>query len=240
MTRFSSLLYLVIVTIIYFGNTPTAFAQEESILDLSKWDASMEPVNLNGVWDLYWNELVTPEQIHNMNQEAFKVRVPSVWSRANTESPSLPNEGYGTYRVQILMSEDHTPPPLALYVGGVATSYRLWINGELYAENGTVGTSLQTMVPYNLPKAIPFVPEPGLNELVIQVSNFVQRKGGIWEPIQLGNAERIGKERMLNFASEIFVIGCLLTMGLYHLGLYAGRKKDRSALYFGGLCLAVG
>ncbi|RXT13600.1 sensor histidine kinase [Ammoniphilus sp. CFH 90114] len=242
MSRLGSLLRIVILFIIWGGLGQAVFAQENlrkpATLDLSTWEPSVGIVGLDGEWDLYWNEL-NPEHLNRLKEEPLKVRVPSIWSRASVENKELPNVGFATYRIRILLPDYQDPPPLSLYIRGVATSYRLWINGELLAENGTVGNSFETMVPYNLPKVITFVPKPGHNELVMQVSNFVQRKGGIWEPIQLGSTEQIGQERLLNFASEAFIIGCLLIMGIYHLGLYAGRKKDLSSLYFGSLCLAV-
>ncbi|MBP1932922.1 sensor histidine kinase [Ammoniphilus resinae] len=244
MSRLGNLLSIVFLIAVFVEcSQATLIAKEknvsEAMIDLSGWEVSEGIVNLNGVWDLYWNQLVAPEQINGLQEKPLKVHVPSVWRSANTEKQPLSNMGYGTYRLRMILPADEPSQPLALYVGGVATSYRLWINGELHAVNGAVGTSLQTMVPYNLPKVITFVPQPGSNELVMQVSNFVQRKGGIWEPVRLGSTEQIRAEQLFSFASEVFIIGCLIVMGLYHLGLYVGRRKELSALYFGGLCLAV-
>jgi len=243
MSRLGNMLWIATLIVMIAGCSQAVQAQEENFteatIDLSGWETSDGIVDLDGEWDLYWNQLVDPEKINSLQEKPLKVHVPSIWKRANTENMPLPNSGYATYRVRVILPESEHPQSLALYVGGVATSYRLWINGELHAANGTVGTSLQNMVPYNLPKVITFVPQPGSNELVMQVSNFVQRKGGIWEPIRLGSSEEIRKDHLLSFASEIFIMGCLIVMGFYHLGLYAGRKKELSALYFGGLCLAV-
>ncbi|WP_179232810.1 sensor histidine kinase [Paenibacillus rigui] len=239
-------LWLGLLLCLNLWSWPRAFAEEGTgdagaVLDLTGWDLTQSTVSLGGSWDLYWGQLLTPEQIDRGLQEQapLRVQVPAVWSTAFHEGEALSNQGYGTYRVRLLLPEGADLPPLSLYVRGVATSYKLWVNGKPLASNGTVGRSLSTMVPYNLPKVVSFQPKPGSNELVMQVSNFVQRKGGIWEPIHLGSTEQIGRERTIRFGLEAFIIGSLLIMGLYHLGLYAARKKDRSSLYFGLLCLAV-
>lgn len=234
----------MIVTLSLWGNPAaaqanTSAADTGAVLDLSGWDPARGPVLLQGDWDLFWNQLLTPEQAAENRGQAIRVQVPAVWSTASHEGGGLSNRGYGTYRLRLLLPDRADLPPLSLYIRGVATAYQMWMNGQPLASNGTVGRSLDEMVPYNLPKVVSFQPKPGMNELVVQVSNFVQRKGGIWETITLGSAEEIGRERTIRFGLETFIIGSLLIMGLYHLGLYAARNKDRSSLYFGCLCLAV-
>lgn len=187
-------------------------------------------------------ELLTPEQIKrgHARTSPLLMQVPAQWGSVRADRGPLPNEGFGTYRLRFrLSSETDSAETLALYMHGVATSYRLWVNGKPLAANGEVGTGGADMVPANYPKVVDFRPLPGWNELVIQVANYAQRKGGIWEGIRLGSAAGIGSERDRRLGSETFLIGSLLFMGLYHAGLYLFRRQQKSPLYFGILCIAV-
>nr|NIS14937.1 PAS domain S-box protein [candidate division Zixibacteria bacterium] len=76
-------------------------------------------------------------------------------------------------------------------------------------------------------------------EIIFQVSNFHHRRGGIWEVIQLGRERdmRKAQERRLSF--DLFLIGSIILMALYHLGLFILKKKDRSPLYFSIFCFLL-
>ncbi|PYI51053.1 ATP-binding protein [Paenibacillus flagellatus] len=210
-------------------------------IDLTGWDAGRDgTLELKGEWEMYWSRLLAPEQLRSVApSEALHVPVPGQWGEYRPNGEPLPNEGYATYRLTVLLPDDVGRETLALYVRSVATAYRLWVNGEPLAANGVVGTAREEMVPANYPKTVSFVPRPGPNEIVVQVSNFVQRKGGLWEAIRLGESGQIARERGMRIGSEMFIVGAMLVMGLYHVGLYAFRRQERSPLYFGVMCLAL-
>jgi diguanylate cyclase (GGDEF)-like protein len=84
-----------------------------------------------------------------------------------------------------------------------------------------------------------FDAKAGENEIVIQVSNFYHRSGGILESIIIGSEKHILDLRSKNIAYELFLFGGLLIIGLYHLALFSFRKRDYSALYFGLFCLLI-
>lgn len=206
-------------------------------VDLSGRDFQREgSIPLNGEWEFYWNRLLNPSSFSNpgLPPESGWIHVPSQWGEE-----VLSNRGFGTYRLTVTLPPNSEKRTMALYVRSVATSYNLWVNGEMLASSGTVGTDRKTMVPRNVPQVVYFQPKAGNNELVIQVSNFVQRKGGIWESIRLGDATAVAHERNTHVISEIFIVGCLTVMGLYHIALFAFRRKDKAPLYFGILCLAI-
>ncbi|THF77518.1 sensor histidine kinase [Cohnella fermenti] len=127
-----------------------------------------------------------------------------------------------------------------MYVNNVASAYRLWVNGEPLDGNGTVGANAAEMKPRTYPRAYVFVPRSGDNELVLQVSNFSQRTGGIWEGIELGDAESIAGLQRNRIAVWAFLIGCLLLMSAFSVLLCLLRRQESSALWFGLICLAIG
>ncbi|MCD9025176.1 sensor histidine kinase [Cohnella silvisoli] len=210
--------------------------------DLTGWLPDRDgPVILNGAWELYWHSLLTPQQLADgqTDVQPIAVKVPSPWSSSRIGGGKLPNQGYATYRLRIELPTHSELRTLALEVRGIATSYRLWINGKLRASNGIVGTDPSSMKPANYPKLVFFEPQAGTNELVVQVANYVQRKGGIWESIRIGGAEQIAFSHKRSYGAEMLLTGSLLIMGLYHLGLYAFRRKEASTLYFGLLSLSI-
>ncbi|MFC3769167.1 ATP-binding protein [Paenibacillus sp. GCM10012303] len=209
--------------------------------NLQQWHPGKDGiVALSGPWEFYWNRLLEPGDFAGgMPDQPLTVSVPAEWKSYTIDGQALSNEGYATYRMKFVISGETGGRPLGLYVPNVASAYRLWINGEHLGGNGTVGTDSASMIPRSHPKVYSFVPRPGDNELIIQVSNFAQRTGGIWETVELGDADKIAslhRNRVLVWA---FLTGCLLVMAVFSVFLYLFRKQDRSALWFGVICLAI-
>lgn len=210
-------------------------------LDLTGWDSRKDgTVPLSGPWDFYWMQLVDPSGPSGFPEGGrAPVPVPSRWGGLPWKDGYLSNQGYGTYRLQVVLPEAVSGQTMALSMRGVASAYKLWVNKELVGGNGTVGTDRQAMVPGELPQVVYFQAVPGANEVVVQVSNFVQRKGGIWEEPRLGTARSLTQERNRAILYEAFMIGCLAAIGLYHIGMYALRQKEKAALFFGGICVSI-
>ncbi|RTE11084.1 ATP-binding protein [Paenibacillus whitsoniae] len=217
--------------------TPTLTSKK----DLRQWQPREgEIVDLNGPWTLYWQQLLTPERIANAPQlNALTVSIPAQWKSYTMNGQVLSNEGYATYRMIFTLSQEAAQQPLGLYVNNVASAYRLWVNGQELNGNGIVGTDASLMVARSYPKVQFFVPHSGDNEIVIQVSNFAQRTGGLWESIHLGDAEVIASKHRGKVMIWTLITGCLLLMAVFSTFLYLARKQDRAALWFGVICLAI-
>ena len=114
------------------------------------------------------------------------------------------------------------------------------MNGELIASAGTVGSSRETMTPQYLPQVALFEPQPGENEIIIHVSNYYHRSGGLLEALILGNEKQITGIREKSIAYELFLFGSLIIIGIYHIALFFFIKKDKAPLYFGLFCLLIG
>ncbi|OBZ17179.1 hypothetical protein A7975_04660 [Bacillus sp. FJAT-26390] len=247
-------LYVLCLTCVLFLLFPGSSAlgkgiQPEAvkgILDLSAWNGEHDGLkNLDGEWEFYWNHLLTPADFTGSLDSAAPYApayalVPKVWEGQESGGQALSNQGYATYRLRIHTSAADNGTSMALYVPSVATAYQLWINGELAAANGKVGTSKETMDPANFPKPVFFHLQGSETEIVIQVSNFVQRKGGLWESFRIGVSKDVMVSREKEIAFQLLMIGSLFTMGLYHIGLFLARRKDKSPLFFGCFALGMG
>ena len=214
----------------------------QGVLDLR--DATIDDsfrVSLDGDWEFYWNQLLTPADFQSDNDHHKEYAfVPANWLTGTQDSAHIKDitgQGYATYRLTILLPESY--PHLSLKMLDTSSSYRLWINGELYGENGIVSANLQTAKPSYKTALYDIALTGRTIELVIEVANFAHQRGGIWEPIKLGSYKAVHTLREYMLAFEALVAGSLLIMGFYHIGLFLLRKKDKSTLWFGFFCLVI-
>jgi diguanylate cyclase (GGDEF)-like protein len=214
------------------GTKPKA---ESGIMDLTQVQLENEVVALNGQWEFIWNRLVAPGEAETAAFTEY-IQIPSSWNKYSRNAGQS-GHGYATYRLRFITAEN---VGLALKMPRLFTAYKLWVNGELAAAAGEVGTSRETMTPQYLPQVTLFESQKGENEILIQVSNFYHRSGGVLESISLGGEQEILGLRYKSIAREFLLFGSLLCLGAYHLALFFFRKKNTSSLYFGSFCLLVG
>ncbi|NEW08574.1 hypothetical protein GK047_21475 [Paenibacillus sp. SYP-B3998] len=246
-----SALYSVMLLMVVFC---TAFRADEAlavvkaphalqgVLDATGWSAERDgDLPLEGEWEFYWNQLLEPNDINDQSSHLNPtyVKVPNEWHGYTIGGKPLSNDGYTTYRLQIKLPPGEIHKHEALYISGIATAYRLWIDGSYATSNGTVGNSKDSMIPRNYAKIVTFTPDKQQIELVLQVSNFVQRKGGLWSSIRLGSEQQISYERDKKVTVEASLAASLAIMGFYHLVIFLLRRKDMSPLFLGTLCLVI-
>lgn len=216
---------------------PTA---QDGVVNLQNWDLDHDGmIKLNGEWEFYWKQLLHPTDFkENGTRGSVEfLKVPSFW---NDNKELQTGKGYATYRVVLQLHGRDNGKLLSLYMPfGVESAYKVWINGEVAASAGRVGKSKTDMVAKYLPQVVTF-PAKEKTEIIIQVSNYIQRTGGLWGEVRLGYTGDVTSFWNKRLAEELFVAGSIIIMGIYHLGLYLNRRKDKSPLYFGGFCLLIG
>lgn len=206
------------------------------MLDLS-WPVGQEwKILLNGEWEFYWDTLLYAEDfVNGQVPDPQIVPFPKTWNDLQAENNSIQPEGYGTYRLRITF--DSLPPLLGFTIPDFYTSYKMWINGEPFSENGVVGTRPEHTTPYWLHHTKPYVLDQDTLEIILQMANFSHRIGGPKEPIQMGTQPLIAKEktRVDSFAFALF--GSLVMCGLFLLGLFFFGQEDKALLFFALFCL---
>lgn len=210
------------------------------ILDLTEWPwDSDKHVDLSGEWEFHWKRLLEPTAFGpDPSQDAQYVRAPAAWNEYETGAGRAGAYGYATYSLLVKTGSDGLQ--LGLRVPAMSTAYTVWINGRMVLQNGVVGTSPSEMVPQDLPRAVYFTTDSSEIRLVIQVSNFHQRRGGMWQPLQIGSAPAISRLVTRARFLETFCFAMLFATGSYHIFLFASRHKERAAADFGLLCMAWG
>ncbi|TRX62602.1 membrane protein [Fulvivirga sp. M361] len=230
MLKSAVIAFLVVLSL---GNSFSQNSRQAKVgvIDLSDLKFShQEIIPLIGQWEFYWHHLLSSDDsIRAMIPDLKYMVVPNVWSFYD-----LPSKGYGTYRLKMLLHED--VDRLTLLVPNVYSAYRLFVNGEIKAENGQVGNSRASTQPDWEEKLVHL---EGLNkevELLLQVANFHHSRGGVHKPILVGSFEDILKHRELITFGDTFFLGGLILMAAYFLTFFIFRSKLRQYLYFSCLC----
>lgn len=209
---------------------------QQGVLDLTNWTFSDNgPVNLNGQWEFYYNQLLTPEDFKDNSQKPSGfIEVPSSWSTFKYDNQNIPGAGYATYRLLVNLNEESI---MALKAETIWTSYKLWVNGSLISSAGTVGTSPSEMKPDYNKQVHSFTPDSRL-EIVIQVSNYTFLNGGICEPIHFGLDSQLHQLDKSQIAQETLLIGGLLIISIYYL-CFLMLRRDKGIIYFVFACILI-
>jgi len=201
---------------------------------LREWDFERDGiVELSGEWRFTWQEFVPPLS----RDDRRYLTIPGYWNDTQIDGVSLPGSGFGTLALTILLPEQSEP--LAIELRNISTAYSLFIDGLPITGSGKIATERDSAVPYYTVRIAVFTPAHPSAEVVLHVSNFHHRDGGIWEGLHLGTEAQIRLRRERDVTFEIFLITSIFVMGLYHLSLFVFRRKDKAALYFGLFCLII-
>nr|WP_245856179.1 ATP-binding protein [Paenibacillus rigui] len=215
---------------------------EQGKLDLTGWHFKNDGNKaLDGEWDFFWGQLLEPGQVKAALKEGpapERIQLPHTWNGYEQEGTKLPGSGFATFHLQVTLPA--SSGVMALELPTIRTAYTLWINGQPMGGSGVVGTDRATSEPSYMPRLVYFnAVDPAL-DIVIQVSNFDHRTGGIWNKIWLGDADKLTSNHNRSLIIDAMLIGSLLLMGLYHLGLFVMRFKERGSLYFAIFCILAG
>ncbi|TGK02541.1 histidine kinase [Leptospira langatensis] len=206
--------------------TPSAI---NGTLDLRNWDFSSEKIpSLSGEWRFYWKEFLPKNS--EEGSAPILVNAPSVWNSIQVEGQEIGSHGFATYRLQILLPE--SADPFYLRIPDQGTAYELHANGKLLTSAGKVGKTKSETIP-NFKHHIAELPKSQAVDMILYISNFHNRWGGYWYPIQIGTFDTIlsAKER----ASILtFILATAEgVMAIFNFVLFSFRKKDRSPLFLG-------
>ncbi len=220
---------------------PAAAAPQavDGVIDLSRWDFERDGmVRLDGVWELYWQRLLQPPDFAGPVPPgaALKAWVPGPWRGLAESGSPRGGSGWGTYRLRVELSPQ--APALALRIQDQAQAYRLWGNDRPLAGSGTVSANPATARPRSRTELVRLSQPGSTLELLMQVSSFRSASGGAVRPLLLGTVSQVWTYHHRLVALDLFLLGALVVLGLYHVWFYVVRRRDRSPIYLGAFCLA--
>lgn len=192
-------------------------------------------LKLDGEWEFYWKKLLHYPDLLSQIPDRYAA-IPDAWNEYSLHGEKLPGEGYATYRLHVVTNLP-AETTLGLRIYTFSSAYKLFINEKEVASRGKVSADPSQEVGEYGPQAIFFpIPESEF-DLIINVSNHQYARGGFWYSMFLGYPEQIMNLHEVLIAKEIFLIGALLIISLFHFAIYFLRKELRYTLIFAILCL---
>lgn len=218
--------FLVVVLLIQPAMAQVMPSAEGGVLDASGYSfSSSKPLKLNGEWAFYPNKFVEPFEV--VEGEIFTT-FPHQWDDEQTQ-------GYATYKLTVVVNED--VPFFALDIPQLYSAYSLYVNGNLVAKNGTIGTLRKDTHPQWLPQVVTFKGGVDTLSITLQIANFHHVIGGSKNPIYLGLPDQLVARQSSSYLVNLLLLGVLSFLGIFFLSVYVFAKRERSVLFFSLLCL---
>ncbi|MEX0811122.1 MAG: response regulator [Chitinophagales bacterium] len=229
-------LIILLSCLLFFVSTSIG-ADNKAVLDLRDHDfQNDEEVVLDGEWGFYWMQLLNPTQLSADPEPDYYTELTKTWEHHKQLDFSFSAYGYATYTLDVYIDHGNAPL-LAFSLPPTYCSYRLFINDQVFAENGEVGKDKKDYEPHWLPQNKSFFADTDTLKLVLQISNFDHFRGGISKPIILGNAAYISDHRELIVSLNLLLTGILLMCGFFFLALYVLKQHEKEILYFSIFCI---
>lgn len=215
---------------------------EHGVLDLSGWSfQSNGPLDIVGTSEFYWGKLLDPDEFSRGEPSGRgSLGIPSLWTDHNNAKKGIRGHGVATYR--LVVKNVSSTAPLGLRISSLMGACRVWVNGELVWQNGSVAADPQFEIPGK--KKVALVPcslsgPPGSEsvEIVVQLSNYSFPSGGTLAPFILGPEQQLTTQWNWERLLLVFSTTLLLVMGCYHLLFYCYRRQERALLCFSIFCL---
>lgn len=215
-------------------------SESPGMIDLRAWDFKKQKIiALKGSWEFYWQTLLNPDDFSTLEQVSDYVHLPHVWNKSKDKNDEvLGGQGFATYRIKILIDEE--APTLALKTENYSSAVAIFVNGQLINKVGQVGKTKETSKSA-YEAGVYVIPSEGSTvlEIVIQISNFSHRKGGLWKRIYLGEEKSLIIKQDYEILITLFLFGSILTMAFYNLAIYFLRRVEQTSLYFALLCFTI-
>lgn len=205
------------------------FYQDNKLTLLSKnsLDTLIPVLNWN-----YYDGLIDPE---DMDDSVHKPKLITIGDYSNFDTNDV-HKNVGTYRATIYSYTEDEYISIQLYLPEVLSSCKIFADGVLLQEMGTVSENKEEYSPYIQNQNITITFKHS-TDIVIQVANFSHYYGGIYYPPIIS-----GVPTMLTYMSTINVIYSLIfsiaiLVGLSCLFTYI-FKKDKTYLWASLLSLS--
>lgn len=208
----------------------SAHAQDikQGIIDLRSWNFSEHKVALAGEWNFYEQQLLSG----SLKPSGKFINFPEVLSKAGHGRMQL-----GTYSIKVLLPANSEN--LAFEIPQLYSSYKLFVDNKLVAENGKPGTSREATTPQWKPQVSSFEFTGDTLEVVLQVANFYHYNTGSKQPIYLGSATLLQDHHRIALKSNLAECVILFVLGLsFFIIYYVRQEKKKITLYFSLLCIS--
>lgn len=218
------------------------YSADSGIVDKGKVDLSSvdfqqnELVALNGQWEFYWDQLLTPNDFRAVQPTIMDslMEVPGTWDDGEAGTKVYPPHGVATYRLRLNYPSSLKDP--ALSIQNVASAYKLYANGRLIVEVGKVSDKLSGFKDGEESLILDLPKDTQELELVFQVANLNYARGGLREGPVFGSKQVLERQKMILLALQLFFIGSIFIFSIYYFLLFLLQTNNKTALLFSILC----
>ncbi|MBO4688406.1 MAG: HAMP domain-containing histidine kinase [Clostridiales bacterium] len=224
-------------------------------VNLTAWDSTKGmPVILEKGWEFYPNRILTPEMIHQSQEENALERYPyfrgvqitrdgwislgdttELYSYGSSDY-KMDTYGVGTYRIELLLNQ--SVDFVTLNVPDISQSATIWINGKAVRHYGTVSEAKNVYESARVCADIQIEPtSDGRIEIVIDCANFSSPYGGILSSPCVASTSTIGT---IEYSVRMYLtVLCAFWVFFLIGGSYISKTFiNRSKFYFFLLMLA--
>lgn len=228
---------------------------ENGSMDLTGYQFFHNSLPLKGDWNFYWNEFKTefgevgakdgqipPSLLGEKTespQSGILAKIPSHWSELQNEKENshIKTQGTATFHAKVIL--DQQEDELGIRVPPMDTAFTLYWNGKEIARNGNIYKEKGDIFPvYYAPLIIRLSNvKEGANDIYIHMANSIYPRPGFRDPLVLGKYSEMYSSNQQDIFIDIFLLGSLFIISIYHFGLWLLRREDISTLYFSLLSL---
>ena len=224
--------FLLILFLGLISSSASAQGVKHGQIDLSTVDFNNSGYDLSGEWEFYWNRFLSPSDFQNVQHPEW-VYVPSSWHRQGNYSVL----GYATYHLNVKVPPSQNG--LALYFPIINSASKIWVNGELLKETGTLSDDRNLYSPQLLSTLVPLPVGVNHFDIVIQAANYTYYNSGIAGYPRIAKASAIFEYTNRVNGIENFFAGSLMALFIYQLILYFLFHRGKPYLWLGLICLGV-
>jgi two-component system sensor histidine kinase ChiS len=208
-------------------------------LDLREGIPENHTITLDGEWAFYpetWlfrEDIPVTDPVLEFPSPQSYILVPSKWNAALQPDRPTPY-GYGTYRLRIFVDPNHEDKRFSIRVPSVRSSSQVFVNGRLLSQSGVPAESIEQYSASNVPVTVTFNAErSGVIDIVIQVSNFKDsRGGGVIRSLTFGTEDNVKREMGISSAMQYLISIVILLHAIYASMLYFMGTRELKLLYF--------
>lgn len=211
----------------------------EGIVDLSDYDfENSRNVSLRGKWKYYPDKFLTIQEINNSDDWCL-VEVPKNLKDQLYKNEKIKVHGYGSYYLKVIVNPEIIGKKFLFRTNSISTASVIYVNGNPVGQNGVISETVNGSEPEMEVIFNEFAIDNDTLNIIIHVSNFSISKFGLYYNIEMGLSEKIISSDKTLIAKDLFIIGGIVLMMIYHLVLFFLRKKEKSNLFFAIGCFAI-
>ncbi|GEM_PF-3152142 len=225
--------YRKILFIFFLLITCFASIGQSGVLDLRDTSLEEDMVLLQKSWQFHVHHFLKPDQTDTAHWE--NVDLPQRWDRMSWKDNKIPQFGIMTYKLVVLLPNDH--PPLGIKLYESLSAHKLFVNGELLDENGKISKQKESEQPSYNNQIIPIpkkLSSKDTLQIILHVSNWNYVYGGIKSNVYLGDLKYLEENKEKKIAVSGLLLGAIFLLGISQFILFAFRRES---YYY--LCLTL-